>query len=132
MTHTLWNIPETINLQFVGQETIRDLLGPLPSILNYSDYFLLFLLLHPEMVKMVQFMATYIVNMVNRSFMNNCIFFMIKFNGALLRPNISLTFHRTIPVMDSTMPTCTLKYIDDAFYACAINLRKALPRVAKS
>ena len=51
---------------------------------------------------------------------------MVKFNGALLRPNVPRPFPKPTPLMTSKHPTCTVKYIDDASQACSIELRKAL------
>ena len=51
---------------------------------------------------------------------------MIKFNGALLRPSVPRPFPLPSPIMKSKATSCTVKYIDDATQACAINLRDAL------
>ena len=51
---------------------------------------------------------------------------MVKFNGALLRPDIPRPFPSPVPIMSSKSTSCTVKYIDDASQACSINLRKAL------
>ena len=55
-----------------------------------------------------------------------CFFFMIKFNGALLRPSVPRPLPLPSPIMKSKATTCTVKYIDDATQACAIKLRDAL------
>ena len=55
-----------------------------------------------------------------------CFLFMIKFNGALLRPSVPRPFPLPSPIMKSKATSCTVKYIDDATQACAINLRDAL------
>ena len=55
-----------------------------------------------------------------------CFFFMVKFNGALLRPSVPRPFSKPTPVMDTQSSSCTVKYIDDASHAHAIKLRKAL------
>ena len=59
-----------------------------------------------------------------------CFFFMIKFNGALLRPTVPRPFPRPfprpVPVMSSSATDCTVKYIDDASKACSIQLKKNL------
>ena len=55
-----------------------------------------------------------------------CFFFMIKFNGALLRPNVPRPFTCPVPVMSSSATECTVKYIDDASKACSIQLKKSL------
>ena len=55
-----------------------------------------------------------------------CFFFMIKFNGALLRPNIPRPFPKPTPVMDRNTSSCTVKYIDDASHAVAVDLKKSL------
>ena len=58
-----------------------------------------------------------------------CFFFMIKFNGALLRPNIPRPFPKPTPIIESKSSFCTVKYIDDASQACAINLRSSLIKI---
>ena len=58
-----------------------------------------------------------------------CFFFMVKFNGALLRPSIPRPFPKPIPMIDSKASYCTVKYIDDASQACAINLKKSLTAI---
>ena len=55
-----------------------------------------------------------------------CFFFMIKFNGALLRPGIPRPLPLPEPLMYSKTDSCTVKYIDDASQARSINLHKAL------
>ena len=57
-----------------------------------------------------------------------CFLFMIKFNGALLRPGIPRPIPRPSPIMLSSAKSCTVKYIDDASHACIINLKKDLDR----
>ena len=61
-----------------------------------------------------------------------CFFFMVKFNGALLGPNISRPFLKPVPMIDSRARSCTVKYIDDASQACAINLKQDLLRFKTS
>ena len=58
-----------------------------------------------------------------------CFFFMIKFNGALLRPNIPRPFPKPTPIIESKSSFCTVKYIDDASQACAIKLRISLIKI---
>ena len=58
-----------------------------------------------------------------------CFFFMIKFNGALLRPDIPRPFPIPVPIIQDQSSSCTVKYIDDASQARAINLKKALLRI---
>ena len=55
-----------------------------------------------------------------------CFFFMIKFNGALLRPGIPRPLPKPEPILYSKSTSCTVKFIDDASQARAINLRKSL------
>ena len=55
-----------------------------------------------------------------------CFFFMIKFNGALLRPDIPRPFNHPGSIMSSSSSECTVKYIDDASKACSFQLKKAL------
>ena len=55
-----------------------------------------------------------------------CFFFMVKFNGALLRPGIPRPLPKAKPLMYSNLNSCTVKYIDDASQARSINLHKAL------
>ena len=55
-----------------------------------------------------------------------CFFFMIKFNGALLRPNIPWPLPSPSPIMNNVSTSCTVKYIDDASQARSIDLRTAL------
>ena len=55
-----------------------------------------------------------------------CFFFMVKFNGALLRPGVPRPFPRPEPLMVSKVTSCTVKYIDDASQARAVRLRNAL------
>ena len=55
-----------------------------------------------------------------------CFFFIIKFNGALLRPDIPRPLPKSTPLMKSKTDSCTVKYIDDATQARSINLKKAL------
>ena len=55
-----------------------------------------------------------------------CFFFMVKFNGALLRPEIPRPFPKPQPIMYSTVTSCTVKYIDDASQARSIDLKRAL------
>ena len=57
-----------------------------------------------------------------------CFLFMIKFNGALLRPSIPRPLPKPEPIMSSTKNSCTVKYIDDATRARSINLRRSLVR----
>ena len=57
-----------------------------------------------------------------------CFFFMVKFNGALITPNIPKSFPKPIPMIDSKASYCIMKYIDDASQVCAINLKKSLKR----
>ena len=57
-----------------------------------------------------------------------CFFFMIKFNGALLRPNIPWPLPSPSPIMNNISTSCTVKYIDDASQARSIDLRTALVR----
>ena len=61
-------------------------------------------------------------------------FFMVKFNGALLRPDIPRPFLKPVPMIDSRARSCTVtvKYIDDASQACAINLKQDLFRFETS
>ena len=61
-----------------------------------------------------------------------CFFFLIKFNGAFLRPDIPRPFPKPVPLIDSKSSSCTVKYIDDASQARAINLRKALIQIDTS
>ena len=61
-----------------------------------------------------------------------CFFFMIKFNGAFLRPDIPRPFPKTAPLMLSTANSCTVKYIDDASQARAIKLRSCLSKIDTS
>ena len=61
-----------------------------------------------------------------------CFFFMVKFNGALLRPNVPRPFPPPEPLMFSKTTSCTVKYIDDASQARAINLRKTLLHIDTS
>ena len=58
-----------------------------------------------------------------------CFFFMIKYNGALLRPTIPRPIPKPEPIMYSKLSSCTVKYIDDASHAVAVNLRKSLSKV---
>ena len=58
-----------------------------------------------------------------------CFFFMIKFNGALLRPDIPRPFPIPVPIIQDQSSSCTVKYIDDASQARAISLKKALLRI---
>ena len=58
-----------------------------------------------------------------------CFFFLVKFNGALLRPSIPRPFPKPEPMMLSKSTSCTVKYIDDASQACSIRLRKALSKI---
>ena len=53
-------------------------------------------------------------------------FFIVKFNGAFLRPNIPRPLPKPIPVMVSNATSCTVKYIDDASHARSLDLRKVL------
>ena len=55
-----------------------------------------------------------------------CFLFMVKFNGALLRPNIPRPLPAPEPIMGSNSTACTVKYIDDASQARALKLRKSL------
>ena len=55
-----------------------------------------------------------------------CFLFMIKFNGALLRPTIPRPIPKPAPIMYSKVNYCTVKFIDDASQACSINLKKDL------
>ena len=55
-----------------------------------------------------------------------CFFFMVKFNGALVRPSIPRPFPKPTPLIMSKQTSCTVKYIDDASQACSIRLRQAL------
>ena len=61
-----------------------------------------------------------------------CFFFMIKFNGALLRPGIPRPFTKPLPIMYSSDTSCTVKYIDDASQARSINLNEALSPIITS
>ena len=61
-----------------------------------------------------------------------CFFFMVKFNGALLRPGVPRPFPRPEPLMVSKITSCTVKYIDDASQARAVRLRNALSIIDKS
>ena len=61
-----------------------------------------------------------------------CFFFMVKFNGALLRPNIPRPFLKPVPMIDSKAKSCTVKYIDDASQACTINLKEDLSKFETS
>jgi hypothetical protein len=54
-----------------------------------------------------------------------CFFFMVKFNGALLRPDIQRPFSKPCPEM-LAKSTATVKYIDDASQARSIDLKKCL------
>ena len=58
-----------------------------------------------------------------------CFFFMIKFNSALLRPEIPRPFPKPQPLMLSKPTSCTVKYIDDASQARSVKLRKALTAI---
>ena len=58
-----------------------------------------------------------------------CFFFMVKFNGALLRPEIPRPFPKPPPIMHSTGTSCTVKYIDDASQARSINLNEDLSSI---
>ena len=61
-----------------------------------------------------------------------CFFFMIKFNGALLRPEVPRPFPKPAPLIISKSTSCTVKYIDDASQARSVNLRKDLEKVDTS
>ena len=54
---------------------------------------------------------------------------MIKFNGALLRPDIPRPFPIPVPIIQDQSSSCTVKYIDDASQARAISLQKGLLRI---
>jgi hypothetical protein len=54
---------------------------------------------------------------------------MIKFNGATLRPKIPRPFPKPTSIIESKSFLCTLKHIDDASRACAINLRSSLIKI---
>jgi hypothetical protein len=54
---------------------------------------------------------------------------MVKFNGALLRPNVPRPLPKPTPLMYSKSSSCTVKYIDDASQACSIDLRKSLIKI---
>ena len=58
-----------------------------------------------------------------------CFFFMVKFNGSLLRPNIPRPFPKPTPLIMSKLTSCTVKYIDDASQARSIKLRQALDTI---
>ena len=58
-----------------------------------------------------------------------CFFFMVKFNGAFLRPDIPRPFPKSAPLILSKSNSCTVKYIDDASRARAINLKKNLTKI---
>ena len=58
-----------------------------------------------------------------------CFLFMIKFNGALLRPSIPRPFPKPAPIMYCNKSYCTVKFIDDAIQACAVNLKKGLLKI---
>ena len=58
-----------------------------------------------------------------------CFFFMVKFNGAFLRPSVPRPFVKPKPLMLSKPTSCTVKYIDDASQACAVKLKKALTEI---
>ena len=58
-----------------------------------------------------------------------CFLFMIKFNGALLRPTIPRPIPKPAPLMFSNRNYCTVKFIDDASQACSINLKRDLRRI---
>ena len=58
-----------------------------------------------------------------------CFFFMVKFNGALLRPSVPRPFPKPAPIMYSKQDYCTVKYIDDASQACSINLKQSLFKI---
>ena len=55
-----------------------------------------------------------------------CFFFMVKFNGALVRPSIPRPFPKPTPLIMSKQTSCTVKYIDDASQTRSIKLRQAL------
>ena len=61
-----------------------------------------------------------------------CFFFMVKFNGALLRPGIPRPFPKPTPLLISQTTACTVKYIDDASQARSVNLKNALTRIDTS
>ena len=61
-----------------------------------------------------------------------CFFFMVKFNGALLRPSVPRPFVKPSPIMNSKASSCTVKYIDDASQSCAIELKKLLNSIDTS
>ena len=54
-----------------------------------------------------------------------CFFFMVKFNGSLLRPSVPRPFQKPEPLMHSKATSCTVKYIDDASQACSVKLKKS-------
>ena len=58
-----------------------------------------------------------------------CFFFMIKFNGALLRPDVPRPFPKPIPLIASKATSCTVKYIDDASQARSVRLKSSLSKV---
>ena len=58
-----------------------------------------------------------------------CFFFMVKFNGALLRPSVPRPFPKPKPLMFSQATSCSVKYIDDASQACSVKLKKSLNKI---
>ena len=58
-----------------------------------------------------------------------CFFFMIKFNGALLRPDVPRPFPKPKPLIASKATSCTVKFIDDASQARSVKLKSALSKV---
>ena len=54
---------------------------------------------------------------------------MIKFNGALLRPDVTRPFPKPIPLIASKDTSCTVKFIDDAFQARSVRLKSSLSKV---
>ena len=58
-----------------------------------------------------------------------CFFFMVKFNGSLLRPSVPRPFQKPEPLMHSKATSCTVKYIDDASQACSVKLKKSLNKI---
>lgn len=58
-----------------------------------------------------------------------CFFFIVKFNGAFLRPEIPRPFSKPPPLIYSKSNSCSVKYIDDASRARSVNLKRNLSKI---